>query len=187
MERRESLLNSLLILFSFGMITTGLIFTLPNLNDWWREYSKGHLAIDDPAFLYKNAERYYQLGDLGMAHDVANRAIIVDPGYLPAHKLVAAIFIKQRKYTDAEKVIRKAAAIDPNDNDIKLALGMTLKNQGRIAEAEKVYRQVGESKNRDLLQNDEVLTQLQAMEDYAAGKATPCPSPSPSPRSRIHR
>lgn len=174
---RTGLVNSLLYMTAIGIFGGSLIYFGPSLPQWWHEQTSGRLAIEDPDTLYATAQNYYRDGDLNMAHDIANRAIIVSHDYVPAHKLLVAIYIKQNKFAAAEEACRKAEQIAPRDTNIKLALSVALRKQGKIKEAAKVTQDT-EGLFRDMMADkkidqDEVMDQMRAMEQYAEGKPAP--------------
>ncbi|MDX1933349.1 MAG: hypothetical protein SFU56_12140 [Capsulimonadales bacterium] len=154
--------NSLLAALFALLFCTALLIAVPVLGPSFREVlnraERVRFPFENPDLLYREAETRYYSGDLGMAHDIARRALMVEPEFVPAYKLLAAIYFKERKYAAAEASCRSAAALAPEDNTIRIALGRTLEQQGRLAEAAETYRQVADDRHATAEQKAEAVT-----------------------------
>ena len=142
MNKQDVLIGSVLGLFLLTAAMVAAPFAIGPVQQFIAEVQATKLPVDDPDFLYARAEEYYRAGELGMAHDVANRAVIVAPKYARAHKLLAAIYLKNKNYPEALKASEAAAQLDPTDPNAQLGIGSSLKEMGRTDEAEKIYQKL---------------------------------------------
>ncbi len=78
-------------------------------------------------------------GNSQEAFQAFDKASMLDPKYREAHLNEANVYLDCGDYKRAEKQIRKAVDIDPDDPDAQLALGVALRGQKRFDEARVAY------------------------------------------------
>ncbi len=87
------------------------------------------------------------------------KATKADPPSAAAHTNLGAIYLQSRSYSDAEKMFRRAEAIDDQSEEAVLGLGVALEGQGKFQEAHDVYNEfIGENpKAMAVLYNDALI------------------------------
>jgi len=95
-----------------------------HLWDAWRGYSKSPQE------------------SLGLAEEFAQKAIGLDSSIVSPHCLLAFIYLAKRQYEKALAKAEQAFALDPNDPETNITLGMTLQLIGRPGEAIALYEKV---------------------------------------------
>ena len=85
--------------------------------------SQAKLHPDDPLLQYLLAERLSEgaardnPGQLQEAIAAARKAVVLDPGYLAAHDLLAVLYVRASQFRLAIEQAHAALALDPNDQD----------------------------------------------------------------------
>jgi adenylate cyclase len=95
-----------------------------HLWDAWRGYSKSPQE------------------SLGLAEEFAQKAIDLDSSISSPHCLLTFIYLAKRQYEKALAKAEQAFALDPNNPETNIALGMTLQIIGRPGEAIALYEKV---------------------------------------------
>ena len=158
-----AMMMSLFLLTGFlGAVAFGFVSFSPST--FWKQVQTVKRPESDPDLLYTRAMEYYKFGDFNMAKAVARRATYVQQDNVDAHKLIAAISLKQKDYAGAAKETRRVLAINPEDSDAKLALASALRGQGQTEEAERMLEQVRTAKASTENQKDAALEHLTELE-----------------------
>ena len=99
----------------------------------------------NPVELVKQAQRHFQRGELKTAAKKAKQALHLNPGYLPAHKLLSEIkeshygrgwtFFDEGQYSKAIDEFRSAINIDPDFKEAHCHLGVIYIEQEKYSEA----------------------------------------------------
>lgn len=163
---RRSIMTTIILLFGImsvciGAVATGTVQFNPDAIR--REISSAKRPESDPDFLYAQALDYYNSGNKTMARAVARRATIVSDKYAPAHKLLAAIALRDKDYKGAEAETRRALASDPADRDAQVAYAMSLRGQGRTSDARKLFEAIANDEKTPLMHRNEAESQLSDM------------------------
>jgi predicted CXXCH cytochrome family protein len=74
-------------------------------------------------------------GDVALAETQLKRAIALDPRYTPAVANLADLYRGTDREADADKVIRDALGVSPNDATLHYVLGLSLARQKRLNDA----------------------------------------------------
>ncbi|TAN02823.1 MAG: tetratricopeptide repeat protein, partial [Rhodanobacteraceae bacterium] len=90
-----------------------------------------------------------QAGDFRAAHNRLERIMREHPGYAEARRLLAGVKLALGDTAGAEKVLREAAALDPEWSPTLTMLGELLLGSGRHAEAETFLLQAATAKQAD--------------------------------------
>jgi type IV pilus assembly protein PilF len=85
-------------------------------------------------------QRYMAAGDLQTALEKLTKALQFDPGYAPAHTVIAVLYERINKLPEAEQHYRKAVALEPAKGAPNNNLGVFLCHTGKIAEANAYFR-----------------------------------------------
>ncbi len=67
------------------------------------------------------------------------KAIALQPGYLPAHYQLARAYIDQKQYQQAEAALKRALELAPNDEDFLFELGRVSVEQHKTQQARETY------------------------------------------------
>lgn len=86
-------------------------------------------------------QRYMQRGQLETALEKLEKALQFDPGYVPAHTLIAILYERINKLGLAEKHYRKAASLAPDEGGVNNNLAQFLCKRGKVNEAMQFFRQ----------------------------------------------
>ncbi len=105
------------------------------------------LAIDpnQPEVLNSLALALKDLGDLEGAHNCCLRAVKLDPGYAECWINLGHVLLKRQKLPLAEEAYKEAFRLNPDfneDENLLLALGLTISHQNRPEEAISRFRRV---------------------------------------------
>lgn len=82
-------------------------------------------------------QQYLASGDLQTALEKLDKALKFDPGYAPAHTVIAVVYERIGRPADAEAHYRKAVALQPDKGDFNNNLGAFLCKAGKTDEGEK--------------------------------------------------
>ncbi len=97
---------------------------------------------ESPGDLYvRIAAEYYRLGEIEVALQNAQKALVEDPENAQAHNVLATIYHRLEQNELAEEHFRQALAFAPKDAYIRTAWGNYLCDQHRFAEAKTQYEQ----------------------------------------------
>jgi len=135
--------------------------------DGLRAYDNGNIQqaqkdFENAIALYpKYARAHHNLGvlwlklnDGGKAKQEFTRAIDADPALVPSYGKLAKLLVGERKFSEAERLLRKAASVDPTALDILVMLSSTeYANQeydDALADARKVHRFPGHEQYADV-------------------------------------
>ena len=102
--------------------------------------SKAGQATEAARIHTELGQRYMANGDLETALEKLNRALKFDPGYAPAHTVIAVLYSRINQPANAEMHYRKAVALEPAKGDWNNNLGQFLCSTGRAAEAAPYFR-----------------------------------------------
>ena len=104
----------------------------------------GSAAQPDSEALHwlQRAEGYYQQQDWKRSQEAAEQALQRDPHLAGALVILALVETNQAQLDQAEKHLRAAAAIQPNDPRIRSYLGSTLLREQKYQEAEAEFKTV---------------------------------------------
>ena len=91
----------------------------------------------DPAAqdLHDRAVKAFNSGQADSAADLMNAAILKDPKYVIAYNDLGVILLRQKKYPDAEQILRKGLQQDPKIADLQANLGAALNHEDHFANA----------------------------------------------------
>jgi len=67
------------------------------------------------------------------------KAVALQPGYLPAQYQLARVYIDQKKYQEAEATLKRALEVAPNDDDFLFELGRVSVELNKTAQARQAY------------------------------------------------
>jgi type IV pilus assembly protein PilF len=84
-------------------------------------------------------QQYLADGDLQTALEKVTQALQFDPGYAPAHTVIAVIDERINRPADAEQHYRKAVALQPTKGEANNNLGAFLCKSGRYDEGETYF------------------------------------------------
>jgi type IV pilus assembly protein PilF len=85
-------------------------------------------------------QRYLASGDLQTALEKLTKALQFDPGYAPAHTVIAVVYERIHQLPEAELHYRKAVALEPGKGGPANNLGQFLCSTGKYAEADTYFR-----------------------------------------------
>lgn len=91
----------------------------------------------------------YNRGDAAQARASNERALALDPAYVPALNNLAALDIEESKLSDARGRLERAIVLDPESVQAHLNLGLLQEREGKPAESEASYRRVLALNRRD--------------------------------------
>ncbi|GAB4455406.1 MAG: hypothetical protein OHK0029_11480 [Armatimonadaceae bacterium] len=94
----------------------------------------------NPDYLYLEAKRLFDNGDSLLASEVAQRVLHLEKDHILARKLLAAIYLRDRKFEKAAEQCRLALAKHPKNPELRLGLGIALKGMKKNGEARKVFQ-----------------------------------------------
>ncbi len=121
----------------------------------------------DTDFLYSRAYELYENNDRAMSGDIARRIIYLKPNHKDAHKLLAAIALRDRDFNRAADECKRLIEIDPSDMNAYLGFGTALRRVGQPEKAEKAFRTVASSPLSSEQQREEAFIHLSEL-----GKST---------------
>jgi tetratricopeptide (TPR) repeat protein len=136
-EVKKASLQTLLVvlgvvIFVLGGIATGSI----DLQEIQKEItSPGTRPELNADALYLEAMRLYNQGDNTLATEVAQRITRLHKEYIPAHKLLAALYLQNKNYSAAAEQCRAVLQVDPTDISSRVALGTALKEMKQFDNA----------------------------------------------------
>jgi len=102
--------------------------------------SKAEQAQDAARIHTELGQRYMANGDLQTALEKLTKALQFDPGYAPAHTVIAVLYERINKLPEAEQHYRKAVALEPGKGAPNNNLGVFLCHTGKIAEASQYFQ-----------------------------------------------
>ncbi len=102
--------------------------------------TKAAQALDAARIHTELGQRYMADGDLETALEKLKRALQFDPGYAPAHTVIAVLYARINRQADAEQHYRKAVALEPAKGAWNNNLGQFLCSTGRAAEGSGYFR-----------------------------------------------
>jgi len=120
----------------------------PQVGSWER----GHDLTEEGILArYDNniGAEYLALGDQNMAYTYFKSALLADPNYVSSYSNLAQIYSNAGFYLDAEKLLRHAVALDPDDYPTLNALSHLLSSQGRTTEASQYAARLKQKQNQD--------------------------------------
>jgi cytochrome c-type biogenesis protein CcmH/NrfG len=176
MTRNAALLTSLGILALLIFIVTTLTFDPFSVRSWWHEIAAARSPYEDTDYLYDQANQFYKNDDRALARDVARRILILQPAHKNAHKLLAAIYLKNQDYGSALAECREVSRIDPADITSRFGMASALREMGHSEEASRVLETVIQSAHSTPSERDEAefrLSQVQNPETPAAKPDAP--------------
>ena len=107
-----------------------------SLNSALREYVAAQQANAEwPEAQANLGNLYAAQGEMAKAAVAYNTAIELDPAYIPAYVKFADLYRAQGKEVEADKILRQAAGIAPDNAAIHYALGLSLVRQKQTDEA----------------------------------------------------
>lgn len=191
--RRNTLFIGVIVLLGLCVLVGA---TMGGYIDWGKEVEAMRTArppAENPDLLWESAQEFYADADRdpkmkALAEGTARRILIVDPKYLRARKMLAALHLKDKEWQDAEVQCRTVLTADPKDVTARLGLGAALRGQNKNKEAVEAYRAVWNDGTAGVLQKDEASRNLQALDPafkpdpmlLTPELAMPSPSASPS-------
>ncbi len=105
------------------------------------------------------AKACLETGDLGIATAAARKVMHAEPENLQAIVLTAVVQQKQKKWSDAQDTLEKAAKIAPTDTTVLCMLGICAEQLGRKQDAVALYLKAIASNPKDAWAN-ELLTKV---------------------------
>ena len=98
-------------------------------------------GVTDPAELTQLAFQKQEIGAYGEAIEILNRALEIDPKYIPAHYRMGSVYEEWDRRKEAIAGYQQALQLDPQHLDARLGLasvyGKSFKNELAIMEFEK--------------------------------------------------
>jgi tetratricopeptide (TPR) repeat protein len=98
-------------------------------------------GVTDPAELTQSAFQKQEIGAFEEAVEILNKALEIDPKFVPAHFRLGSVYEEWDKRKEAITAYQSALALDPNHMDARLGLasafGKSRKNELAILEYEK--------------------------------------------------
>jgi tetratricopeptide (TPR) repeat protein len=127
------------------------------------------LNAQDPWTLAELSLLLYERRDLTAAEHWAREVIRVDPDYAQGHNLLGMILTDSYRYQAGEFHYRRALALHGAVGKLCANLGLNLKFQGKLEEAERLYRQAAELEpdNSDTLMGWVRLAEVQRDTEHA--------------------
>ncbi|HEY8682883.1 MAG TPA: type IV pilus biogenesis/stability protein PilW, partial [Rhodanobacter sp.] len=119
-------------------------------------------------------QRYMANGDLQSALEKLNMALKYDPGYAPAHTVIAVLYERINKLPEAEMNYRQAVALEPTKGEVNNNLGQFLCRTGKSAEAMTYFKKAVADpfyKTPDMALTNEGVCQLQS-NDFAGAETS---------------
>lgn len=92
-----------------------------------------------PAIMNDYALALMDADKIGEAKKVLNSALREFPNHLPAHRLLAAIFIREKDYARAESCLRRALDIEPRNTDVSRELAYVQQQQNKFWSAQRSW------------------------------------------------
>jgi tetratricopeptide (TPR) repeat protein len=145
MTRKTALVTSLGVLALLILAVTTFTFNPFDFRAWWQDLASMRSPYEDADYLYDQAAQFYKRDDRALARDVARRILILQPEYKNAHKLLAAIYLKNQDYASALAECKEVSRIDPSDVTSRLGMASALREMGHSEEASKVLEAVIQS------------------------------------------
>jgi cytochrome c-type biogenesis protein CcmH/NrfG len=173
MTRNAALLTSLGVLAVLIFAVTTLTFDPFHVRDWWRDVASATSPYEDTDYLYDQASQFYRNDDRALAHDVARRILILQPGHKNAHKLLAAIYLKNQDFASALAECREVSRIDPTDVTSQLGMASALREMGHSEEASRILETVIQSEHSTREERDEAEFRLSQVQSPATPAAEP--------------
>lgn len=127
--------------------------------------SKADQATDAARIHTELGQRYMAAGDLETALGKLTKALQFDPGYAPAHTVIAVLYERIHKLPEAEEHYRKAVALEPGKGAPNNNLGVFLCHAGKVAEANGYFKKAVADpfyQTPDVALTNEGVCQLQA-------------------------
>ena len=119
-----------------------------------------------------------------MAKACCRRILILNPRHIRARKMLAALFLKDKNFADAETECRAALLLDPTDLTARLGLASALRGQKKNKEALDIYHKVYDDAKANFFQKDEAERNLKELDPTFTptlpAYLLPTPFPSPS-------
>jgi cellulose synthase operon protein C len=107
----------------------------------------GHKAEPgEPSWLQGLARVYAQTGDKEKQIAVLKELVPTDADDFDDRKKLAELLAADGKWTDAEKYAREALEIDLGDTEVQATLDKALREQKKVAEADRLKKLIGEKK-----------------------------------------
>lgn len=82
---------------------------------------------------------YHQRDEIPSATFRLQKAVELDPEYLPALVYLSAVYMKDRNYADTVELLERAIKLDPENPDVRLTLGVAYRGVGALDKAEESY------------------------------------------------
>ncbi|MFT5286152.1 MAG: tetratricopeptide (TPR) repeat protein [Planctomycetota bacterium] len=99
----------------------------------WRESQ--NLSAEMPWAHHNLGSLEQDLGNVSEAREQYQRAIEIDPHFLPSSFNLATLFNKAGRNLEAERVLRDAIKIAPNEGELHYSLGLLLAEIDRLSDA----------------------------------------------------
>ncbi len=153
------------------------------LRDWYRDAlaQSAQLPVNNPDLMYASAMEYQKEGNSAMAAAAARRAVIISPGYAPAHRFLAADDLKNSDFEGAAAECRNIVQNNPNDGAAKLGLATAYQGLGEKEKAEGIYREIVNSGAFDLQVRRAAQRRLGSVSN-ASRPVAPTVAPDAAPR-----
>lgn len=108
-------------------------------------YELAYKQDQDPAWLVELVRVYTQKGDRAKLADTLSRLTPTDPDDLDLRKRLAALHQEAKRWPEAERVAREALEIDVRDVEVHEILDKALREQKKVAEADRFRKLLGGS------------------------------------------
>ena len=136
---RRLLAGALAALLAGCVTTTGGSSSTQAPQEKLPQSTKAERAEDAARIHTELAQNYMANGDLEGALGKLKKAVAFDPGYAPAHTVMAVVYERINDLPDAELHYRKAAELEPDKGGPNNNLGAFLCREGKTAEAEPYF------------------------------------------------
>lgn len=161
--KQRGILSILAVLGVFVFLMGGLFNGSLNFEQFSAASSPAERPEFDPEYLYARAFQLYESNDRTMSRDIARRVIVLKPDHKNAHKLLAAIAMRDEDFSAAVAECKRLIDIDPADMTGQLGMGSALRRMGDAKKAEEVYRSVLSSPYSNEKQREEAHLNLAEM------------------------
>ena len=140
--KQRGILSILVVLGALIFLLGGSLTGYFNFREVFSDSQAAERPEFDPEYLYARALQLYEGKDRATARDVARRVIHLKPNHKDAHKLLAAIAMREQDYRAALEACKRLLMIDPVDMNGQLGVGIALRKMGETRKAEEAFRAV---------------------------------------------